>query len=281
MTTYSDLAVNNGLAAGSTDTFAAVGTITLRPEPGVIIGFWDCFTANANTATEAYQGQVHFDLGQVGRTYERHTTSCNVGEGIGTQSGGFAGPAQFTPANIPFKGNEDIPITFAHHGPAPTAGSNGAAGVLYYIGGPPPQEWWRAFPELMGGSGSDSEANGAVTAASTAITNLEIPASARHISGFRSGACQDAAPRTAEDLVLTITFTSTIPDFTPQEYPFLWKYPNLAGTLVGKGIAIPTVTWPAYIPTHGVNQTITPTVTLATAVTDAHSITADAFYTEG
>lgn len=281
MPTYSDLAVNNTLAAGATDTFASVGTITLRPEPGRIIGFWASNVANANTATEAYQGQFNFDLGQVGRTNALFTGPCSVGEGVGTQSGGFGGSAMLVPANIPFKGNEDIPITFAHHGPAPTAGSNCAAGVLYYTGSQPPAEWWRAFPELMGISGSDSEANAAVTAASTAITNLEVPAAARHICGFGSTAAQDAAGRTAEDLLVTITFTSTIPDFTPQEYPFNWKYPNLAGTLVGKGIDLPYINWPAYIPTHGVNQTVTPTVTLATAVTDAHSITADVFYTEG
>jgi hypothetical protein len=252
----------------------------LRPEAGTIIGFWDNGTANANTAAEAYQYQVNFDLGEVGLTNALLTGACSVGEAVATQSSGHAGAAQLTPCNIPFRGNENIVITAAHHGPAPTAGLNVQAGVLYYTGSAPPQEWWRAFPELMACQGSDSEANAAVTAASTAITDLNIPAHAQHITGFRSTCAQDAAGRTAEDILTSIVFTSSIPDFTPQEFPFNWKYPNLAGTLVGQGIAFPVVSWPAWIPTHGVNQTVTPTVTLATAVTDAHSITADVFYTQ-
>jgi hypothetical protein len=281
MPVYSDLVTGLAIGAASTDTFGAVGTVTMRPEPGTIIGFWDNGTANANTAAEAYQYQVNYDLGQLGKTFALITGGCSVGEAVATQSSGHAGAAQLTPANIPFKGNEDIPITAAHHGPAPTAGLNVQAGVLYTTNrDPPPAEWYTRFPNLSPIVGSDSEANAAVTAASTAITDLEIPAHARHINGYRCTAAQDAAGRTAEDLLVSIIFTSTIPDFTPQEYPFVWKYPNLAGTLVGQGIAFPVVTWPAWMPTHGVNQTVTPTATLATAVTDAHSITADVFYTE-
>lgn len=281
MPIYSDLVTGLAIGAGATDTFGAVGTVTMRPEAGIIRGFWDNGTADANTAAEAYQYQVNFDLGQVGKTNMLITGACSVGEAVATQSSGHAGAAQLTPAYIPFSGNEDIVITAAHHGPAPTAGLNVQAGVLYECGSDkPPAGWHDAFPALYNPVGADSEANAAVTAASTAITNLEIPAHARHICGFRSTCAQDAAGRTAEDILTSIVFTSTIPDFTPQEYPFNWKYPNLAGTLVGQGIAFPVVTWPAWMPTHGVNQTVTPTVTLATAVTDAHSITADVYYTE-
>jgi len=216
MPTYSDLVQAAALAAGAADTFAAVGTVTLRPERGVIIGAWCNHAPNANTAAEAYQGQFNFDLGQVGKTNLLITGPCSVGEAVATQSSGHGGAASLTPMNVPFVGNEDIPITFAHHGPAPTAGTNAQAGLLYYTGSPPPQEWWRAFPEIMGSVGADSEANAAVTAASTAITNLEIPAHARHVCGFRCTAAQDAAGRTAEDLVAAIHFTSTIPDFTQE-----------------------------------------------------------------
>jgi hypothetical protein len=202
-----------------------------------------------------------------------------VGESIATQSVGFGLPAHFHPLNIPFKGNENIDITAGHHAPAPTAGLNAQAAVLYSQPPHPPAEWFDAFPYLMGNSGSDSEANGTVTADATAITDLQVPSLAQHITGFACTAAQDAAGRTAEDLVLGINFTSTFPDFTPQQYPFLSKFPNLAGTLVGGGIQLPLVTWPAWIPTHGVSGQVTPTVELVTAMTDAHSVTADVFYT--
>jgi len=245
----------------------------------MILGFIMQGAANANTAAEAYQLQFNFDLGQVGLTNALMSGPINVGEHVATQSSGTGGPARIVGARIPFRGNEQIPITVAHHGPAPTAGANAQAAILYAQPPYPPAEWFQRFPALYPISGSDSEANAAVTTAATAITALDIPAHARHICGFAAGMCQDAAGRTAEDAVLTIDFESTIPDFTPQEYPFLWKYPNLAGTLVGTGIDLPTVTMPAWIDTKGVNQTITPTTRLATAVTDAHSVAVDAYYT--
>jgi hypothetical protein len=267
------------LAAASTDTFADIGTITMRPSPGVIHGFIVNGTANANTAAEAYQQQFRFNLGELGLKEMLLTGPCNVGEGVATQSVGFGGPARFVAASIPYMGNEDIDCTFAHHGPAPTAGSNVQAAILYSEAPHPPQEWIARLPNMFGSVGSDSEANAAVTADNTAITDLQIPSFARHICGFGCGASQDAAGRTAEDAVIALDFSSTFPDFTPQIYPFLWKYPNLAGTLVGQGIDIPTVTFPAWIPTTGVSGQITPTVDLVTAVTDAHSISADVFYT--
>lgn len=282
MTTYSDLVTAAALGAGTTDTFSAVGTIELRPEKGTIIGAWVNATADANTAAEAYQTQFNFDFGEVGLKELLLTGPCSVGEGIATQSVGFAGPALLHPLDIPFDGNESVPITAAHHGPAPTAGMDGMGGLLYVVGKDvPPIQWWRAFPDLMGDSGGDSEANAAVTADNATITDLRVPSFAKHICGFGGTAAQDAAGRTAEDLVLGIDFSkSSFPDVSPQMYPIAWKYPNLAGTLVGTGIRFPVVHWPAWIPTRDVSGTISPRTILVTGVTDAHSVTADIFYTK-
>lgn len=282
MSTFSDLVTAAALAAGTTDTFAAVGTIELRPEKGTIIGAWVNATADTNTAAEAYQTQFRFDFGEVGLKELLLTGPCSVGEGIATQSGGFAGPALLHPLDIPFEGNESIGVTAAHHGPAPTAGMDAMGGLLYVVGKDvPPIQWWRAFPKLMGDSGGDSEAAAAVTADNTAITALRVPSFAKHVCGYGGAAAQDAAPRTAEDLVLGIDFSqSSFPDWSPQKYPILWKYPNLSGTLVGRGISLPVMTWPAWIPTNSVSGTITPRTILVTGVTDAHSVTADIFYTK-
>lgn len=279
MPTYCDMVEAAALGAGAADTFTAVGTVTLRPGPGVILGFITNGTANANTAAEAYIPQYNFDLGELGLKQMLVTGMGGVGESIATQSVGFMLPAQFHSANIPFRGNEQIDITAGHHGPAPTAGLNAQAAVLYSQPPHPPREWFDAFPYIMGGSGSDSEANAAVTTDRAAITDLQVPSLARHITGFGCTMAQDAAGRTAEDAVLTLDFTSTFPDFTPQQYPFMSKFPNLAGTLVGTGIASPLVRWPAWIPTNGVSGQVSPTTDMVTAVTDAHAITADVYYT--
>ena len=279
MPTYCDLVEAAALGAGAADSWTAVGTVTLRPGPGVILGVITNGTANANTAAEAYIPQYSVDFSQCGVGTYTITGMGGVGEGIATQSGGFGLPAQFHPCNIPFKGNEQIDITAGHHAPAPTAGLNAQAAIFYSQPPHPPREWFDAFPGLMGAIGADTEANGAVTTDATAITDLEIPALARHVTGFGCTIAQDAAPRTAEDNVMGIEFTSTFPDFTPQQYPFVSKYPNLAGTLVGKGIQLPRVVWPAWIPTQGVSGQITPTTQAVTAVTDAHSVAVDVYYT--
>lgn len=279
--TYCDLVEAAALGAGANDTFTAVGTVTLRPGPGVILGLITNGAPNANTAAEAIVPQFLFDLGEVGVKEFRVTGMQGVGEAVATQSVGHGLAAQFHPVNLPFKGNEQIPITAGwHDSGTPTAGLNAQAAVFYSQPPHPPREWFDAFPGIMGSSGSDSEAEDALTADATAFPDdLQIPAFAKHITGFACTAAQDAAGRSAEDLVLGANFTSTYPDFTPQQYPFLSKFPNLAGTLVGTGISLPRVAWPAWIPTQGVSGQITTTAELVTAVTDAHCMAVDVYYT--
>jgi hypothetical protein len=280
MPTYCDLVEAAAISAGAQDTFTAVGTVTLRPGPGVVLGVFTNGAPNATTAAEAIIPQFNFNFGELGVKEILCTGMGGTGEAIATQSGGHGKPAEFFPVNLPFRGNEDIDITAGWHASGtPTAGLNAQAAVFYSQPPHPPKEWFDAFPMLMGMSGSDSEANAAVTADRTAITDLQVPSLAGHITGFGCTAAQDAAPRTAEDLVLGLDFTSTFPDFTPQQYPFLSKIPNLAGTLVGKGIHFPLVRWPAWIPTHHVSGQVTPTTEAVTGTTDAHAIAADVYYT--
>ena len=133
----------------------------------------------------------------------------------------------------------------------------------------------------MGCVGGDSEAEDALTADATEFPNdIEIPSMARHITGFGCTVAQDAAARTGEDLVLGANFTSTFKDFTPQQYPFLSKVPNLLGTIVGTGIDFPRVVWPAWIPTNGVSGQMTITAELVTAMTDAHCMAVDVYYSD-
>jgi len=280
MPTYSDLVSGSALSAGADDTFASVGTITLKPMPGIIIGAWMNAAENALTAAEAVLTQFNFDLGELGKQNLLLTGPHVGGEAVATQSMGYSGPAVLHPLNIPFKGNERVAITATHHASGTaTGGINCQAGLLYSMPPHPPQAWKIAFPGLMGGTGGDSEAIANITANATAITALEIPAFASHVIGFGCAAAQDAAPRTAEDLVLGIDFSaSDFPDWSPQEFPFLWKMPNLAGTLVGGGMGMPRVVWPAYIPTHGVGGDIRAETIVNTTMTDAHAVSADVYY---
>ena len=284
MPVYSDLVTANALGAAAQDTFTAVGTITMKPFPGRIIGAWLNGAPDANTAAEAIISQFNFDFGEVGLKELLVTGPCIYGESVATQSVGDMGPALLVPLNIPFHGNERIPITAGWHASGtPTAGLNAMAGLLYVVGAEPPMEWRNRYPELIGCSGGDSEASAAVTATATAITDLQIPALSKnmHVCGYACGVAQDAAGRTAEDMVLGIDFgTSTFPDWSPQIYPFAWKFPNLAGTLVGGGIRGQKVTWPAWMPTNGVSGQITPKVLLNTTMTDGHAIAVDVFYTK-
>jgi len=280
MTTYSALVNASALGAGADDTFTAVGTITMRPKPGRIIGAWVNDAPNAGTAAQSHIPQYRFNFGELGLKELRCTGAHTLGEQVATNCTGNAGAARLIPLAIPFQGNEKIDITAGWHTcGTPTAGVNAQAGLLYVQGEEPPVQWWRSFPGLVGASGSDAESNAAVTADATAITDLQIPAIAKHVIGFGCSATQDAAPRTAEDLVLGIDFsTSTFPDFSPQEYPFVHKVPNL-GTGAGSGISPPYVSWPAWIPTHSVSGQITPESIINTTMTDNHSVAVDVYYT--
>ncbi len=280
MPIFSKLVSGSALSAGASDVWAEVGTVTLRPKRGRLIGAWVNCAPNAATAGEAYLTQFRFGLGELGLKELRVTGPCAYGEQVATNaSSPGAGPALLVPLAIPFLGNEDILIEATHHAcGTPTPGMNAQAGLLYVQGEEPPVQWWRAFPGLVGASGSDSEANAAVTADDTSITNIEIPSIAKHIIGYACAAGQDAAPRTAEDLVLGIDFgTSTFPDWTPQEFPFVWKIPNL-GTAPGCGIPIPRVVWPTWVPTPEVSGTITPKTIVNTTMTDSHSVAVDVLY---
>jgi len=284
MSTYSKIETGTAIGAATADTWAAVGNpIRVRNRPGAIDGFWINGTANINTTNEAYSFQVDFDLGEFGLKHAILAGNCCAGEGIGTQSGGFGGPAVFYPANIPFSGNEALDITAAHCVPAPTAGLNVQAGIHYWTDSRPPAEYWQYFPDPMPMQGADLETDGALKADNVALTALNVPGFPRHISSL-GGALggQDAAARTGEDVVVGLRFTSTFEDFTPQEFPIAFKYPNLLGTLVGKGIKIDNmpVRWPTYIDTQNKAGTITPHSLMATAATDAHSLTATCEYTK-
>ena len=279
MPTYCKMVEAAGLSAGAQDVFAAVGEVTLRPKQGRIIAFITNGAPNANTAAEAIIPQFRFDLGEVGLKEVLVTGMGGVGESVATQSSGHGLPAHITPVDIKFEGNERIPITATWHASGtPTAGLNAQAAVLYSQPPHPPPAWFNMFPYLHPIQGADSEANAAVTAEAD-ITDLQIPSFAQHICGFGMTMAQDAAGRTAEDVVTALTFTATFPNFTPQEYPFMSKFPNLAGTLVGKGISFPYVKMPCWIPTNRVSGQITPRVDFVTVPTDAHAISADVFYT--
>lgn len=280
MATHCDTVQALNISPGAQDTFTAVGTVKLRSKPGIIIGVITNGTANANTAAEAIIPQFKFDLGNLGRKEILVTGMDGIGESVATQSQGHGLRARLTACNIPFQGNENIDISAGWHASGtPTAGLNAQCAVLYSQPPHPPPEFYRAWPGIHPITGSDSESNAAVTA-NAAIDDLETPSKPRHICGFGCTAAQDAAGRTAEDMVLGINFTSDLDDFTPQEYPFLSKFPNLAGTLVGSGIKLPYVEFPAWIPTNNVAGTITPTTNLVSAMTDAHAVAVDVFYTE-
>lgn len=280
MPIFSELVSASAVSAGASDTWGTVGTVTLRPKPGQLIGAWVNCAPNAATAAEAYLTQVRFSFGELKLKELLVTGPCVYGENVATNSTSpGAGAADLHPLAIPFQGNEKILIEATHHAcGTPTPGMNIQAGLLYMQGERPPPQWWDAFPGLVGASGSDSEANAAVTADDTALTKIEIPSIAGHIIGYACAVGQDAAPRTAEDLVLGIDFgTSTFPDFSPQQFPFVWKIPNL-GTATGSGVMIPKVTWPTWFPLPGVSGDITPKTIVNTTMTDSHAVSVDVYY---
>jgi len=143
---------------------------------------------------------------------------------------------------------------------------------------------YRSTPTYVPGSlvyNWDSEAGADVaTTAEIALTNLEIAQDATGLVGWRQSWADDVFG--AEEHVGQIRYTSSIPNFEPQE----WLLPSTGaplGTAVGVGRWNPTggVQYPFWFPKEGDEiATVTPNVSWVAAVTSSNpTVTADVAYT--
>jgi len=154
--------------------------------------------------------------------------------------------------------------------------------AMVYSGGPKPttstdMEWMPDVNPLVGKGGVNTS-TAAVAAVSTAGTNATIPAWVKRIIGFKQFIVPDLMTA-GEERVGYCTYTSTIPDFDPQEWPFAYAVNAPLGTPVGAGANAPICKpFAASFPMTGKNETLSTVISLNVAVTTGDTVAYGALF---
>ena len=277
MTTFGK-SVTNAAIGGTADTFDSVGTITLSDKASHVHAFLVSWAeASARTADEAVNAQLRWSSADNGMGNQTFTLVGGTGGGPATNIAPVGRQQTLIPLDIPVAGNSKFDFEFSSHAPDPT-GTNDVAIAVLFNDGELGQlgQWW---PSMIPCKGMDTEANGAVTTTTdTALTALDVPGWADHITGFYFQLVPDAAQTDADPVVPTFTLRASFRDFDPQEY----VGPSIStplGTAVGDGLIVWGVHIPVYIPIRSTaNQTITPYVKFTTTSAAAIAVTADVYF---
>ena len=271
MATWSKLVTSTD-AGGTADTFTSVGNIKLNSKAQRIVGIWMQAATITTTAAEANQGQYRFNFSDQGKGTLLINGPPSTGSASATQAQGMKSVPVLLPVNIKAGPNQNIPVEFSTHTPDPTAGCGVVAGVMYTDGAL--HAGFDSFfpqPSMFAYSDSEGLADGSTTAA-TEFADLDIPSWANQVVGVGYDSNHDAAGANGEELIGSIEFKSSIAGFEPQEYPLPAISAVLAGTVAGTGnwTSNPGNNyWPMSFLTGGGTQTVTPSISLVTAVTGA------------
>ena len=264
MAIYSKVVANasRGATAGTYDT---VGTVTLRSDAQRLVGVLLEAGLATNTAAEAYSGAARISSADLGISNMTYSCPPYLGGGPATNLGYSVANTEFLPFNWAVKGKEGILIEYTSNLPDPTGAASVVAAMLY-SGGPKPttstdMEFCPTMNPLIG-KGACNLSTAAVTAVSTAGTDLTIPAWASRIIGMK----QLIVPNlftAGEERVGYVIYRSTMPDWDPQEWPFIYAVNAPLGTAVGKGMEAQAVQpFCASFPTTKKNETLSPVITL-------------------
>ncbi len=259
--------VANDASVGTTiGSFDAIdtrnGDIELKEGTSRIVALSVVATPAAQTTATGMGGRLRFDSSDLGVTGEDFATGQTHGGGIASNSGGWGIPVQWIPVEWPAKGGNTINLSWSSQGIEP-ADSFAVQAAVHHLAGPiPPEEWFDS--SMAGGTlplqGSRSSNGGSTTTARTSLTSTKIPGVFSTLTSMMPQTIQDPAQATTDFDSSFMDITSTIGDFTPQEFPM----PGIGaalGTVVGKGVAIFQRALPMYMPKSDQTETVEPFVT--------------------
>lgn len=269
-------------AVGATaDTFESVGDIELRSDARMLYGFWVLAVPAVGEAAKAYTGQLRVSSGDLNLGQQIYPCPPYVGGAPATNIDFKTANAEFIPLVKACQGKEKISIEFSTNLPDPTNACSVVVGAVYWAGPDAPKgDVMAIFPNMAAVCGGcDTETAAAVTTvAETAITDLVIPAWAKEIVGFKQLMVPNLVTA-GEEIAGFVRYRSSMPNFEPQEWPFVAGFAAPLGTPVGKGAEIQTCgPMAAHFPTTGKNETITPNVVLNVAITTGNPVVAAAYY---
>jgi hypothetical protein len=272
MAIYCKVAAN--AARGATaNTFDAVGTITLRSDATRLVGVLLEAGAAVTTAAEAISGQCRLSSADLGVSNMLYSCPPYLGGGPATNLGYSVANTEFLPFNWAVKGKEGILVEYSSNLPDPTAAASVVAGLVYSAGPKPTtprdMDWMPDMNPLIG-KGAATYSTAAVTAVSTAGTDLTIPAWANRVIGLKQYMIPNLFTA-GEEVVGYTTYRSTMPDWDPQEWPFAFAVNAALGTAVGKGMEGQMVRpFACSFPTTKKNETLSPTINLNVGITTGH-----------
>jgi hypothetical protein len=277
---YSDVvtAASVGATAG---TYDSVGAVTLRADATYVYGFWVEAALATSTAAEAYSGVLKVNSNDLGVGDQTYPCPPFVGGSPATNIGFTVSDAMFIPFFKVCKGKTVINFSYSSNLPDPTGAASVVVGVVYEAGkGSIPSDVLKAWPYMSPiGYGGVTQSKAAITAASaTTIGDVTIPGSAKELIGVMQYMIPNLFTA-GEEVCGYVEYTSTIPDFSPQKWPFVAAVNAPLGTAVGKGAELQApVPMCMYFATTGQNETVTAKVTLNVAVTTGHPIVSGLYW---
>ena len=281
MALYSDVvaAAAVGAAAG---TFDAVGSITLRADARDLYGFWINAVLATATAAEACSGVIKISSSDLGIGDQTFSCPPYCGGAPATNIDFRESEAEFIPMFIPgVKGKSKIDILFSTNLPDGTGACSVVVGAVYEAGpGGSPADVRAKWPEMSPvGKGAITQSVAVVTTvAPTAIGDVSIPGWATQIVGFKHFMVPDLITA-GEEINGYVEYTSTIPDFTPQKWPFAFAIGASLGAAVGKGANVQRVpAMAAWFPKSEQNETITAKVIMVVAITTGNPVVSTVYF---
>lgn len=266
-------------ASGKTqDVFDAVGTVTIKIGAKHVLGFLVLVGNSGPTSGENGAPVLQVDSKDLNISQQRFHLSGAISDGIGTNDKEAPVLAEY----IPFKVDKGLSldnakVDFSISGSVTTTeGWDVAVGVVF-ADELPDQNF---FVELMSGAcaraigGDVAYSRAGISAAtSTAFTTgISITSRGAELVGL-SGYINPNAPTAKEACVGVVEFqASQINDFSPQKWPFIMGWGASLGTPVGtqvNGNLRNGVYWPTRFPLPRTNFTMSVSMLLATALTNA------------
>lgn len=281
MSTYSKIVAGTGKGATS-GTYDSVGDITLRSDARKTLGFWISAAAETMTAAEGVTGKVRISSSDLGIGQQVAMCPPYVGGSPATNIGFMPQASEFLPFLADAKGKEKVSVEYSINDPDPTAGCSVAIALVYDAGktsalGSEALKQWPAMTPICKGFQTVSKAPITV-AGETAMDPLTVPAWAKEIVGFKVAMMPDLMTA-GEEVVGYCRFRSTLPDFEPQEWPFVAAMNAPLGTPVGAGAGLQAAPpMGCSFPLSGQSETITPYIVLNAAITTGHGAVATVYY---
>lgn len=263
-------AISSGTTA---ESFGTSVNFDLDNNARKVVAILDIGVDPIYTTAEGAAGILRCNSSSLGLTNEEFLTGPYTSSGPGTNSSGQAQTINIIPIDWPVVGGETIAIDIAPTAAITTARLHETALLWNDDKEELPDDWMSKFPGIVQVGGGQVDAAQQLTVTRTALAALTIPSWVEEIVGMKAGMLKEGAITAGEEITGFFEFISSIPGLAPLNIPTGLGSGATLGTPVGTGLYFDKIPWvPIYIKGTGKQETITPFVTLRTAVTTGNNV---------